>query len=190
MNQIDLRQRPTTIWIKKGTKDELDSHGSRKDSYDEIIKKVLIENSQLKQKLEQLEESIPKAKNILSVRDNKREERTLTLDHNTYLCFSYSSPPKIIDENYRMNINLNYIQKGGKKIKPKDFFKDNVGKLKNYLRAVESLIKSRINPLFGIEDDKLLDIQEWKRLFKNNGISQKTLKYDIEEEFLKAGMII
>ena len=56
----DLRKKQTTIWIKKGTKDELDSCGSRKDSYDDIIKNLLIQTSQLKQKLEQLEKSIPR----------------------------------------------------------------------------------------------------------------------------------
>ena len=94
----DLRQKPTTIWIKKGTKDELDSYGLRKDSYDDIIKSLLIQNSQLKQKLEQLEKSIPRAGNIIKITENKRREMSLTLDKDTYLIFSYAPPPKIIGE--------------------------------------------------------------------------------------------
>ncbi|MBU0629191.1 MAG: hypothetical protein KKC75_08445 [Nanoarchaeota archaeon] len=190
METIDLRQKPTTIWIKKGTKDELDSLGSRKDTYDDIIKNILIQNSQLKQKMEQLEESMPKAKNILSVSENIRKEITLTLGKNTYAIFSYIPPPKIIDESYRMNINLSYIQKAGKKIKPKEYYKDNTQKLKDYLNAAESIIKANINPLFKIDNEKLLDIQEWKRLFKNNGLSEQTLKTDIKEEFIQAGLIV
>lgn len=186
----DLRQKPTTIWIKKGTKDELDSYGSRKDTYDDIIKNLLIQNNQLKQKLEQLEQSIPRAKNIFRITENKRREITLTLEKNTYLVFSYTPPPKIIDENYRMNLNIIYIQKAGKKIKPSNYYKDSIKKLKHYLRAVEAIIKAQINPLFKIEEEKLLDIHEWGRLFKNNSLSERTLKNDIEDEFIKAGLII
>ena len=113
----DLRQRPTTIWIKKGTKDELDSCGSRKDTYDDIIKNILIQNNQLRQKLEQLEQSMPQAGNMLKISENKRKTLTLTIDNNTYLIFSYTPPAKIIDERYRMNINLDYIQKTGKRLK-------------------------------------------------------------------------
>lgn len=190
MDTIDLRQKPTTIWVKKGTKDGLDSFGSRKDSYDDIINNILIQNSQLKQKLERLGESMPKARNMLSITENDRQEITLTLDKNTYIIFSYIPPPRIIDENYRMNLNLSYVQKAGKKIKPDEYYKDNASKLKHYLRAVEAIIKSNINPLFKIESEKLFDIQEWKRLFKNNGLSEQALKADIREEFIKAGMIV
>ena len=98
----DLRQKPTTIWIKKGTKDELDSYGSRRDTYDDIIKNLLIQNSQLKQRIEQLQESMPKARNVISIQENRRNELTLTLDKNLYLVFSYTLHPKIIDENYRI----------------------------------------------------------------------------------------
>jgi len=190
MNQIDLRQKPTTIWIKKGTKDELDSHGSRKDSYDDIIKNLLIQNNQLKQKLEQLENSIPKAKNVLEIRENIQREMTLTLGKNTFLVFTYNSAPKIIDKNYRMGINISCIQKGNKKIKPKNYYSSNTEKLKDYLKAVEAVIKTQINPLFKIEEKKLLDIQEWKRLLKNNGLSERTFNDDIKEEFIKSGLIV
>ncbi len=190
MKTKDLRQKPTTIWIKKGTKDELDSYGSRKDTYDDIIKNLLIQNNQLKQKLEQLEQYIPRAKNIFKITENKRREITLTLEENTYLVFSYNPPSKIIDENYRMNINMSHIQQPGKKIRLLEYYKDKIKKLKHYLRAVEAIIKTQINPLFKIEEEKLLDIQEWRRLFKNNGLSERTLKNDVEDEFIKAGLII
>lgn len=185
----DLRQRPTTIWIKKGTKDELDSYGSRKDSYDDIIKNLLIQNSQLTQKLEQLEKSIPRAGNIIKITENKQREMTLTLDEETYLVFSYTPPQKIIDENYRMSITLLCIQKSGKKINPKQYYKSDAERLKGHLRAVEAVIKAQINPLFKMTEERLLDIQEWKRSFKNNGLSERTLNTDVKEEFIKAGLI-
>jgi len=187
---MDLRQQPTTIWVKKGTKDELDSYGARKDSYDDIIKKIVIENNQLKQRLEQLQSVIPEAKNRLAIREGGRKEMSLTLDKNSYLIFSFIPPPSIIDEDYRMGIHIAYIQKDNKKIKPKDYYKEDVTKLKHYLRAAEAIIKSQINPLFKIEEERLLDIQEWKRLFRNNGLSENSLKNDIRDEFIKSGLIV
>lgn len=190
MEPIDLRQKPTTIWIKKGTKDELDSYGSRKDSYDDIIKKLLIENSQLKQKMEQLQQSLPKAKNILSITENKRMEMTISLGDSLFLTFSYAPPPQIIDESYRINIHFNYIQARSKKIKPGDYYKNPSERLKHYLRSVEAVIKTQINPLFKIDEERLFDIQEWKRLFANNGLSNTAFKSDIVDEFIKSGMIV
>ena len=148
----------------------MDSYGSRKDSYDDIIKKILIENNQLKQKLAQIEETLPKAKNILSVKEDIRQELQISKT-----AFIYTPPPKITDETYRMNISTD------KK------YKDSLEKLKDYLKAVELIIKKHINPLFKIENP--LDLQEWRRLFKINGLSERTLKHDIEEEFIKSGII-
>ena len=158
MEKTDLRQKPTTVWIKKGTKDELDSYGSRKDSYDDIIKKLLIENNQLSQRLEQLQQSMPEVRNILSITEDKRKEMTLALENNAFLVFSYSRPPPIIDERYRINLHLNYIQIGTKKIKPRSYYKSSTERLKHYLRSVEAIIKAQINPVFNIDEDRLLDI--------------------------------
>lgn len=183
---IDLRQKPTTIWIKKGTKDELDSYGKRKDSYDDIIKNILIENNQLKNKLEQLESLKPKNRLIL----RERKEASIEIKKNVRLIFTYNNVPKAIEDDYRMNIHITGIQKAGKIIKPKDYYKGKAERLKDYLKSIGAIIRSQINPLFKIEEDKLLDVQEWRRLFRNNGLSERALKSDIEEEFIKSGMII
>ena len=38
---IELNQEPTTIWIKKGTKRMLDEMGERKDTYDDILRRLI-----------------------------------------------------------------------------------------------------------------------------------------------------
>ena len=88
-----------------------------------------------------------------------------------------------------MGIALLYVQKPGKKIMPKNYYKNSAEMLKDYLRVVEAVINAQINPLFKIAEEKLLDIQEWRRLFKNNGLGERTLSADVREEFIKAGLI-
>lgn len=40
-DSIELDQEPTTIWLKKGTKRLLDELGARRDTYDDIIRRLI-----------------------------------------------------------------------------------------------------------------------------------------------------
>ena len=54
---------------------------------------------------------------------------------------------------------------------------------------IEKILKQHIDPLFKIDNKHMLDLEWWKRMFKNLGLSSMSFQEDIEFELTKMGIM-
>jgi len=190
---IELKQSPTTIWIKKGTKNMLDSLGERKDTYDDIIRSLIKESENLKRQLELYK---PKSENRIKISSKNLRKSRLAINKGEYIDFLYNMPKHPVDQDFRFKIHYTKVVQNNKEIKvhkKTNIFdkshKDNIEMAKDYLKIVEKIIRQHIDPMFKIDNKRMLDLEWWKRMFKNLGLSNKAYEEDIEFELIKLGIM-
>jgi len=177
---IELKQEPTTIWIKKGTKKMLDSIGERRDTYDDIITRLINENENLKQEL-----GVSKPKTRSSTITLKKEDDI----GERKIDFIYHVPARPLDKEFRLKITYTKVMYNNKEIKIYKEYADRKVRAKDYLSIVEKIIHKHISELFKINQKHILDLDWWKRMFKNIGLSEKSYESDIVHELIKMGIV-
>jgi hypothetical protein len=179
---VELRLSNTNISLKRGTKKLLDELGTRKDSYDDIIRKLIKENQRLKSLVEQESLNI----NKLKISKVETKETSITLP-NWKIFFQHDIPQKPLGE-FRFNIIYTKIlTKKGEM--PLTNFGDALHMAESYLRIYEKLVRTYIDPLFKISKRHVFDLEWWKRKLLNLGFSNKTYKEDIENKLIQLGVL-
>jgi hypothetical protein len=188
-NVVELKQSLTTIAIKRGTKKLLDDIGEKRDSYDDIITKLIAERNALAHNIN-TEESINR------IQISTIETRTATYynkEDDEKIVFNYNLPKKPLVTNpstFRFMITYFEITYKGKSESILQEYQTNrAKKAETYLRIVELVIKQTINPLFKIDKRHILDLDWWERKFKSLGIPESSFEYDIKFELLKLGFV-
>lgn len=187
---IELKQYPTTILVKKGTKKMLDAFGERRDSYDDILRKLMNENEQLKLALagsQKNEEA--NGENRLKISHANIRKSKFILGNKSSIDFSYNVPQKPLDNDFRFNITYIKVEFNSKEFKPNENYGGKIEMADHYLRIIEQLIKQHIDHLFKINSKHLFDLDWWERMFKNLGLSRDAYKTDIEMELIKRGVM-
>jgi len=182
---ITLKLRGTTIALKKGTKDLLDSLGSKKESYDEIIRKIIRENHDLNKTLEKL---APKeSPNKLFISQLKRKSLSENIN-NKKIFFSYNVPKKPL-KYFKFNIIYKKIITENIETKSVDNYSTPLEMAEDYLKIYEKLIKAEIDPLFKMDLRRKLDLNWWEQKIIFMGLSRDTYKSDIEEKLIHFGVL-
>ncbi|MBI5390273.1 hypothetical protein HZB02_02190 [Candidatus Woesearchaeota archaeon] len=197
---LELKQMRTTLWIKKGTKKKLDEIGERKDTYDDILLKLLRENTALKQTVIQLETQrktltsdayiVHKPLNRLTLSEKNEKIATLLVPKGTTsleFTFSYQVPTLPLSPDYRFGITILSEKSGGKEVL--DAGSRATEKAKTYMHMIEKIIRLHVNDLFILDEKHILDPDWWKRKLTNLGFSELTYEEDIEREWIKMGII-
>ncbi|MDP2749342.1 MAG: hypothetical protein Q8O89_00745 [Nanoarchaeota archaeon] len=186
---IELKQYPTTILIKKGTKKMLDAFGERRDSYDDIVRKLMKENEQLKYALAGYRENKEvNNENRLKISHSNTRKSKFTLRQG-YIDFTYDAPQMPLDKDFRFNITCTKMVLNNKELKQNENYDSKIEMAKNHLRIIEKLIKLHIDPLFKINTKHIFDLDWWERMFNNLGLSKESYKCDIELELIKRGIM-
>ncbi len=191
---IELKQTPTTVWIKKGTKELLDSLGSRKDTYDDIIRRLVKENEAMKQALQDMQKDIGETenqvnRNRIKISRNKTRHSEFVVSNTERIEYTYEQPPSPLDEDYRLDIIYTKVIFKNKALNRGEDYKDHIEMTKDYLRIVEHIIKLHIDPLFKIDEKHMFDLSWWKRMFENSGLSHTAYQSDIELALIKRGIV-
>ncbi len=182
---INLKERRINVVLKYNTKKELDKLSfSRRDSYDDIIRRLIIEHYQ------HSTNNHNGGMNKISFSSKlKRKTSSLELD-GLKIDYSFNLPSKNGLENYTFDIRYKILSSN--KLTP----------LKNiliYVKLIEKIIQTYIDPLFKLEKihfannkeayKNILDLSWWERNFKNSGLSYETYKKDIKEKFIELGAV-
>jgi len=167
---IELKQEPTTIWIKKGTKQMLDALGGRKDSYDDIIRRLIqqIHN----------QETTTRPDNYIQISNDQSTHSSIIIE-NKKIEFKYNIPKKPLSESFKLSITETNIQE----------YTDKKEMAEDYLRIIEKIIKQHLDPVFKIDKKHILDLDWWERMFTTVGLTKYSFEQDIQMELLKMGII-
>jgi len=178
---IELKQSNTTISIKRGTKAMLDELAARRDSYDDVIKSLI-------RKVKQ-EEPKPDASptNVLKISQQNQRKSALRVSNSERIEFVYQAPKLPLDKDYRFMVT--YTKVIYKNKEAKGYYKNTIEMAYDYLRIIEMIIQKNIDPMFRIDKKHLLDLNWWRRMFTNLGLSYETYKNDIEYELIKRGVV-
>lgn len=182
---ITLKLRDTTIALKKGTKDLLDSLGSKKESYDEIIRKLIRENYDLNTTLEKLAPKEPSNKLFISQLKRKSSSENIK---NKKIFFSYNLPKKPL-KYFRFNIIYSKIIIENIETKSVDDYAIPLEMAEDYLKIYEKLLKAEIDPLFKMDLRRKLDLNWWKQKIISLGLSRDAYKSDVEEKLIHFGIL-
>lgn len=182
---IKLKERIINVALKADTKKELDKIGSKRDSYDDVIRKLI--HIYYQQASKQLDED---RNRILLIKKLKRKESTISVN-GVKVKYTHNIPSNEGLTNYTFDIEC-----------PKLFKKENklilikqtnlaIGKILIYTKIIEKIIQTHIDPLFRLEKNNRnrLNLTWWDRKLKNLGLSHDTFKRDIEEKFILLGAI-
>lgn len=182
---VELKQSPTTIWIKKGTKTLLDSLGERKDTYDDIIRALVKKVEALKKEKELNQQCV--SENTLKI-SNKNTRKSNFRFENGFIEYTYNVPQLPLSEDFSFNVYYaRIVFKSNEQILNTKEYKDSLGRAKDYLRIIEQIIKQHIDPLFNIDEKHMFDFSWWERMFKNLGLPHESYKEDIEFGLIKLG---
>lgn len=187
-DSIELDQEPTTIWLKKGTKRLLDELGARRDTYDDIIQRLIGQSRH--------KESGIEAENRLIIGDERTQKSSILLD-NGRIDYVYTVPQKPIRPDFRFRISYLKVLRRGKEYRPHENYrkegskdmKASIGELaKDYLRIVEQVIRTTVDQRFRIDEKRILDLDWWKRKLNIIGLPDTVFEEDIKLELLKLGV--
>jgi hypothetical protein len=184
---ISLKLRSTTITLKAGTKKELDALALKKESYDDVIRKLIRENYELNQQLKEFSKHIIKSPNKLYFSSIKTKNSSYNIG-NKKIFFRFNIPKKPL-EYFRFNITYEAIIFNDIEIKNLYNYDKPLEMMRDYLRIYENLIQSYIDPLFKIDQRKILDLAWWEEKFKSLGFSNDTFTSDIKEKLLNFGVL-
>lgn len=183
---IEFKLGPTTIQIRRGTKQILDTLGQRRDSYDDIIKKLIKDSDELADLKEKMEKTRPL--NRISVTNADISSSILHIEGGS-IEFSYFRPVLPMDFDFRLRINYSKIVYNKREYRPFDDYKDLKGMAEDYLRIIELIIRKHIDSNFRIDKKHLFDFDWWKRKLDNMGFPQLVFSEDIELELVKKGIV-
>jgi hypothetical protein len=181
---VELKQSPTTIWLKKGTKNLLDSLGQRKDTYDDIIRALVRENQRLKKQLDSLE---PAPKNRLKISSQNIKKGRLQIEKGHYIEYVYNLPKLPFDDGFAFDVNYTKVVCNFIEVPKYEKYSNAYEMAKDYLKIIEQIIKQNMDPLFKIELKMMLDLEWWKRMFKNLGLPENSFNEDIRQGLIKLG---
>lgn len=170
----------TTITIKRGTKTLLDSLGTRQDSYDDIIRKLINENKEFRNELSKFPEQL----NKITISNLKRKKSTFSFE-DYKIFFEYNLPVKPLDGFY-FDIQITKITKNEES--SKEIFNDPIHFAKAYFEILGKLLKQHIDPLFKLNEKKILNLEWWKQKLHNLGFTKETYTRDIENKLIEFGV--
>ncbi len=174
---VELQMQPTTLWIKKGTKDLLDEFGERKDTYDDIIKKLVTLARQYREVA---------TENRLTISDEKKRA-SVSVFGDSKIEYVYAVPPSQIPMEFQFRIAYTkVIYKGGER-KLTEKYADAKTMAKEYLNILADIIRAHVDPLFRIQEKHVLDLGWWKRKLHNLGLD-RAYEHDVEFELIKLGI--
>ncbi|MFH1175052.1 MAG: hypothetical protein V1725_08030 [archaeon] len=176
-----LKEEPTTIRLKKGTKQLLESLGDRNDSFDDIIRKLI------RQVQHQTNNEAPEIENRLKISHKDTTSSSLLIDGGR-IDFAYSVPRPPLDPDFRLRVTCTKLVYKGKERKIYEEYTDRKIMAEHYLRIIEQIIHQHIDPLFKIDEKHVLDLDWWKRQFKNLGFPDRAYETDVEFELIKLGV--
>lgn len=174
---VELQLQPTTLWVKKGTKDLLDEFGERKDTYDDIIKKLVTLARQYQEVA---------AENRLTISDEKKRA-SVSLFGDSRIEYVYAVPPVPIPAEFRFRITYTKIVNKGVERKVSEQYADAKTMAKEYLGILADIIKTHVDPLFRIQEKHIWDLAWWKRKLHNLGLD-RAYEHDVEFELIKLGI--
>lgn len=184
-NSINLKERNINVAIKADTKDALDKLGSRRDSYDDIIRKIIRVYYQ-KQDLEEHN------KNLIKVTDAfKRKKATIGFG-DVEIEYSFNIPRFKELSDYDFNIHYYKVLVKDKEVSDIYDYSDSPEELaKDYLKIIERIIQLYIDPIFKIRRNNrnLLDLSWWERKFNSLGLSYDTFKKDVKDRLVHFGVV-
>jgi hypothetical protein len=155
----------------------LDSLGTRQDSYDDIIRKLIKENKEFRKEFSKFPEQL----NKITLLNLKRKKSAFNF--NDYkIFFDYNLPQKPLDGFY-FDIQ---ITKNGESLK--EMLDDPIYFAKIYFKILEKLLRQHIDPLFKLNEKKILNLEWWKQKLSNLGFSTETYKRDIEDKLIEFGV--
>ncbi len=180
---IELKLSTTTIGIKRGTKKKLDSLGSRKETYDDIIRKIIHDNRILRDEIDRCKPENIELKNRIVFRDFKRKNSSFSY-RGILIHYSYNIPNKpLIGFSFDVHIkNLHELELTNVKSKYPPA-------LKLYLYIYGKLLRQYIDPLFKVNTNRLLDLTWWNTQLDNLGFNQDTYRSDIEDKLIDFGVM-
>lgn len=180
---IELKLRPTSITIKKGTKDLLDLLGTKNESYDDVIRRLVRELHDYEGQLKKLP-----AKNLNKAYFStlKRKSSSLPLDTKK-IFFEHNIPQKPLDY-FRFDIYYTKIVIENSETAI-DRYANPLEMAEDYLHIYEKLLKTYIDPLFKVDSRRLLSLEWWKQKIISLGLSIDTYESDIEEKLIHLGVL-
>lgn len=187
-DSIELDQEPTTIWVKKGTKRMLDELGARRDTYDDIIQRLIGQSRH--------KESGIEAENRLIIGDERTQKSSILLD-DCRIDYMYTVPQKPIRPDFRFRISYLKVIRRGKEYRHHENYRNegskgmkaSIGGLaKDYLRVVEQAIRTTVDQRFRIDEKRILDLDWWKRKLNIIGLPDTVFEEDIKLELIKLGV--
>ena len=183
---FDLKQRTINLAVKAYTKKELDKIGSRKDSYDDIIRLLIKEHY-----ANEILNKDSQERNQISISEYEQKDSSVKLDSKT-IYFKFNMPSTPISWHYSFDVFYTKIIKEGKECGPTERYAEPKEMATDYLRVVEKLIQSYIDPLFKIrkQNRSLFDLDWWERNFRNLNLSYESFNRDIKERLLSFGILI
>lgn len=179
-DSVELRLSPTSITVKRGTKRLLDSLGSKRESYDEIIRRLVRENKQLRSQLPE-----PVVANRLKISSYKRKSLSQSFGDRK-LFFEFTVPGKDLLD---FRFDIHYTKVIGGESAALDRYAAPLEMAKDYLSIIERLLKAYIDPLFRVDQRRLLDLDWWRQRLRGLGFSEETYRVDIEEKLIHMGVL-
>lgn len=190
---INLKERTVNVALKANTKKELDAIGAKKDSYDDIIRKLI------RKYYQKVATEINEDMNRIILRKKpKRKINSIKIDE-IIIKYSFNIPQKNQLQEYEFNIKYENVRRNNKETNI-DYTQSPIEKILDYARIIEKIIQGHIDPLFKLErinfekyDEKtfrsLFDLNWWERKFEIAGLSKNTFREDIKEKFIEFGAI-
>ena len=202
----DLRENKTTIQVTKDLKDVLTKIGSKGESYNQIIERLIVYFEKYAPILEDSVKRIeakPSSGQIKigeNVMLSKYERVTISIKDSINaedgfpgppitLEVAYNKPFKKEDELYQIDLKINKVIFDNELYSPKEFFgvlqKDMVyckEFVYYYLRSILEVLKiefKKSNYFFGNYFD-YFDLARWRTLFLNSKLSPEILSSDVE----------
>lgn len=183
INEEPLKLRQTTITVKYGTKRELDNLASRRDSYDDVIRKLIRENHELNEQLKGIKTNFPNKMYFSSI---KRKTNSINIG-NKKIFFEHNIPKKPLSY-FRFDITYKKIIISDTEVNLSTYGLP-LEMAEDYLLIYEKLLKSYIDPLFKLDKNrKLFDLDWWERKLKVVGLSYETFVSDIKEKLISFGV--
>lgn len=180
---IELKLSNTTITIKRGIKKQLDDLGRRKESYNDIIRKLISDNKILINKLNKIKSNDTLPVNKLTLRDLKRKKSYFNYK-GEIIRYSYNMPNRPLS-GFIFDIHIDDYKKV--ELIKSDTNYPTIFYL--YLLIVEKLLRQYIDPLFKINKKRLLDLVWWQNQLVNLGFDEETYQDDIENKLTEFGVM-
>ena len=183
-DDFDLKHRKINIVLNASTKQELDELGSRRDSYDDIIRKLIRQYY-----LNQGKTTAPA--NYLKITEHKRKKAAISFGK-VKISYSFNIPQNYQERGYFFDITYTKIVKDGEALNFNNKYAPPKEMALNYLKIVERIVQKYVDPLFRInkQNRNVFDLSWWQRKFNNLNLTDELFKRDIEDKLINFGVAL